>query len=43
MFGEGPIDALSRDAMAGPVFAAAGQLLQRIVALPGEQARAGRP
>lgn len=33
-FGEGPIDALANDAMAGPVFAAATQLLVRVTMLP---------
>jgi len=33
-FGEGPIEALANDAMAGPVFAAATQLLVRITSLP---------
>jgi hypothetical protein len=30
-FGDGPMDVLQRDAMAGPVIAAAGELLQRVV------------
>jgi hypothetical protein len=30
-FGDGPMDVLQRDAMAGPVIAAAGEVLQRVV------------
>jgi len=37
-FGEGPFDALARDAKGGPLIAAAGELMQRLTRLPAASA-----
>jgi hypothetical protein len=36
-FGEGPFDALAKDAMGGPLIAAAGELMQQLMRLPKRQ------